>query len=234
VRRSTKSFIITLTRDQKRVCHVKNNVQQKIDGAEIFQAVDGIDRIYLEECLCNYGILLEETYARICTVGQLGCACSHIQLWHRFAQLDQRLFLVLEDDVLLVDNFQSKLNNLIIASSKITFDLLYLFHHADCRPSDFDLSSCTAAHSVRICSGFPTWGTVAYVITSRGAGILLSHLTNTTHDRPIDEMIMRLVRENLLSTFIAIPSLVSTAGTLNPVLPPAALGSNVWNSPKFL
>ena len=77
-----------------------------------------------------------------------------------------------------------------------------------------------------------TWGTVAYLVSRRGAARLLAATTRGKCERAVDETIMKLVRDGGLESYCATDLLCGTAGQLDPTQDPAAtpLGSNVWGA----
>ena len=83
---------------------------------------------------------------------------------------------------------------------------------------------------------FETWGTVAYVVSRRGAEKLLARTEGASCAKAIDETMMGLVRDGELNSYCALRTLTGTAGQINPMQPTAdsRLGSNVWGSPKLL
>lgn len=222
LRRGISAKVITLEREEQRRRHVAEEVVPRLWRATTIRAVDGRNRDQLYESLDHFGITLAPEYARSCTVGQLGCACSHLAVWETIRETT----LILEDDVVLPDDFD-KLFDDVMDDLDMDFDLVYLFHHPECRPPDL------VRKSPRLVEGFPTWGTVAYVVSPRGASRLLKSLSHRTHDKPIDRHIMDLLD---LDVVCADPPLVSTAGIRNPLQPPhlTKLGSTVWGAPRLI
>jgi len=134
---------------------------------------------------------------------------------------------VLEDDAVVCEDFPRRVEALL-AEAGTAWDWIYLFYHPDCK-RDLPIPGKTLVQR-----GFETWGTVAYALSHAGATALLAAATDTTHDAPIDHLVMRLAREGTIRTLCATRMLVTTAGQLNPLAPAAALGSNVWGTPTLL
>ena len=231
VRCEIAAYVVLLENDAKRCAHVHEEVLPRlIDfSASTTAAVDGTNSEVLHSSLEKFNISLTPQYARSCRVGQLGCACSHIALWSRIARETRELTLVLEDDVVLVESFSQRLDD-VLDDIDGTWDILYLFHHPECQPPDL------VTRSRLVVNGFPTWGTVAYVLSRSGAQKLLHRLANTAHDKAIDLKIMDLVREREITTFVAMPPLCATAGLMNPTHSAhlTKLGTTVWDSPRLL
>jgi|SaaInlStandDraft_6_1057023.scaffolds.fasta_scaffold00062_10 glycosyl transferase family 25 len=61
------------------------------------------------------------------STGQLGCIFSHIKTWNKFIESNYKYCIILEDDVIINDNYYNKNFNKIMESLKhINFDILYL------------------------------------------------------------------------------------------------------------
>lgn len=223
------SYVIVLNRDLKRVDHVNRSVLPKLSAPQVTPAVDGSHADALHGALRQHRIRLAPEYARTCTVGQLGCTCSHLNVWRLVADSEQ-VAIVLEDDVVLCDDFEYRVQQVLAEASDVDWDWIYFFYHAECK-QDLPIHG---KHYVQ--RGFPTWGTVAYALTTAGAAKLIQAASEAAHEAPIDHIIMRLVREGELRTLCATELLVTTAGQINPLQPAAcsSLGSNVWGTPKLL
>lgn len=223
------SYVIVLNRDLKRVDHVHRRVLPQLSAPQVTPAVDGSHAETLHGGLRRHRIRLAPEYARTCTVGQLGCTCSHLNVWRLVAD-SERIAIVLEDDVVLCDDFENRVQQVLSEARDVDWDWIYLFYHAECK-QDLPI------HGKRyVQQGFQTWGTVAYALTNAGATKLIQAASEAVHEAPIDHIIMRLVREGELRTLCATELLVTTAGQINPLQPAAcsSLGSNVWGTPKLL
>lgn len=218
-------IVIVLDRDPMRVEHAR-----KLEGRKV-SAVDGRDEEALRSALKRHDIRLHPEFARSCTVGQLGCACSHIDVWKSI----KKTTIVLEDDAVVCVDFAKRVRD-VVDQATLAFaewDWIYLFFHPECVPptNQSDLKTDQLVQP-----GFETWGTVAYVLTKNGAEKLVEYSCGVAHDAPIDHLVMRLARQGILNTLCTTKLLATTAGQLNPLQPAAStkLGSNVWQSPKLL
>ncbi|KAH8056899.1 procollagen galactosyltransferase [Aureococcus anophagefferens] len=221
-------FVVTLARDDARVRHTETYTRRRLPEAEVFEAVDGASPA-LAAFLRAKAITLAPAWAKACTVGQLGCMCSHMALWRKVVDDGLDHAVVLEDDVLVADGFRTEVAN-ILGELPALWDHCYLFHHPQCKR---DLPLPGAKHVQR---AFETWGTVAYVVSRRGAEKLLARTEGASCAKAIDETMMGLVRDGELNSYCALRTLTGTAGQINPMQPTAdsRLGSNVWGSPKLL
>lgn len=226
VRYRLPCFVIVLERDERRVAHVRHRVLPRLPSPVVRPAVDGADASALHAALRRHRICLDPDYARTCTVGQLGCACSHLDAWKIAA--NSPASVVLEDDVVLQDDFEARLEEVLTDAADLDWDWIYLFYHPECK------HHLPIPGKKSIQAGFETWGTVAYVVSQAGAAKLLKAACDAVHEAPIDHVIMRLVRTSVLRTLCATDLLVTTAGQLNPLRPAGDLGSNVWGTPTLL
>ena len=222
------AYVVTLTRDEARVGHNETYTQVRLPECRIFEAVDG-QTPELSAFLKDNGIKLTPAWAKACTVGQLGCMCSHMALWKLVVEKHLPYAIVLEDDVLISDAFRSEVRA-VLGELPSTWDHCYLFYHPQCRRDD------PIDGKRHIQRAFETWGTVAYIVSNRGARTLLRHTTHTSCAKAIDEIMMALIRENELNSYCTLNVITGTAGQINPMQPTAdsRLGSNVWGSPKLL
>lgn len=225
-RLSCPVFVVTLESDADRVAHAETYARARLPEAELFPAVDGRKPGVLMPFLKKHAVTLSPAWASSCTVGQLGCMCSHIALWRRV--LDESLphAAVLEDDVLIADGFRIGVTNALAELPK-NWDHCYLFYHPQC----FASRPLPGASTIQ--RAFETWGTVAYLVSAAGARKLLDATTGRACSRAVDETIMAMVRENRLDSYCVVKPITGTDGQINPEAPDGRLGSNVWGSPKL-
>lgn len=106
-----------------------------------------------------------------CAPGAMGCALSHLGVWKLCATRLHRAALVLEDDVVLVDDFDSKLAKALKAVPA-DFDILLLgYTNAEDQPT-FSTMNLTkrpgkVPPGIIVLKAF--YGTHAYVISAAGA-----------------------------------------------------------------
>ena len=132
---------------------------------------------------------------------------------------------VLEDDAVPARRFREGVAA-ILDELPATWDHCYLFWHRQC------WRAAPLPGRTVIQRAFETWGTVAYLVSRRGAARLLAATTRGKCERAVDETIMKLVRDGGLESYCATDLLCGTAGQLDPTQDPAAtpLGSNVWGA----
>ena len=189
-------FVVTLARDDARVRHTETYTRRRLPEAEVFDAVDGASPA-LAAFLRSRAVTLAPAWAKACTVGQLGCMCSHMALWRKVVDDGLDHAIVLEDDVLVADGFRTEVAN-ILGELPALWDHCYLFHHPQCKR---DLPLAGAKHVQR---AFETWGTVAYVVSRSGAKKLLARTEGASCAKAIDETMMGLVRDGELNSYLSL------------------------------
>lgn len=103
-----------------------------------------------------------DPYARrAMTMGEVGCAASHVLAWHRVAGGGQPV-LVLEDDASPVGPLMDTLPALMRDLRHLDFDLCYLSQRNDPGPKPL------AGRHVHVVDYHPLW-TLAYILSPKGA-----------------------------------------------------------------
>lgn len=116
------SFIIQLDRIPERVQHVKEHLMSMAPCGHVVHAVDAQSND-IEDYLDAYPeVRIRWTWPHSSFRGQLGCYLSHIEVWRQMVETKQPWALVIEDDVLLPDDFDAVLTTLF-----------------KCLPEDFEL-----------------------------------------------------------------------------------------------
>ncbi|MCY4503896.1 MAG: glycosyltransferase family 25 protein [Alphaproteobacteria bacterium] len=122
-----------------------------------------------------------DPYARrAMTMGEVGCALSHVLAWRRIAKSGYP-GLVIEDDAALVEPLMDSLPMLVHDLDHLDFDLCYLAQRNDPGPKPL------AGRHVHLVDYHPLW-TLAYLLSPGGARKLLA---SPWRDRlaPSDEML---------------------------------------------
>ena len=222
-------FVVVLQRDAARVAHTERYTRVRLPEAEVVCAVDGADAGAVRAGLSAHGARLSREWALSCRAGQLGCACSHANLWHRVVAEGLPWAVVLEDDVLIADAFRATVRGMLGELPSNDWDWVYLFYHSqqwrEPSPQDAGYRYVRAA--------FPTWGTVAYCVSNRGARRLLARLRAAPMRGPVDELVMSEIEHGRLVAFGPRAMITGTAGQVNPLDDRSRLGSNVWGTPRL-
>eukprot|EP00668_Euglena_longa_P003958 GGOE01004644.1.p1 GENE.GGOE01004644.1~~GGOE01004644.1.p1 ORF type:complete len:590 (+),score=80.80 GGOE01004644.1:53-1771(+) len=135
------------------------------------------------------------------SLGERGCAMSHIQLWRKVVARQLPMAMIFEDDVLLAPQFSDRVQ-----------------HHLAHLPDDWDifyLEYANGSPASRVCKwpalykGVYVWHTGAYVISLKGATTCLKHLPV---DAPVDNFLARLMHSGLLHAYLPFPALAEQSG----------------------
>lgn len=191
------STCILYEKNEKRVENVYKNIIP-ILNPKIQKAVDAKTN-ELEEKLGNRKI--NKKFMSFCRRGQIGCLLSHIEVWKKIVKNGIQKMIVIEDDVILNENFIKKFN-LMYRELPENWDWVYLYIHPDCKKTitnEFNF----------IDEGYKTYGTVGYLINNNTAKELIKlfeHTISTTVDDSISWFLEYYnkkyfcVKNNLLET----------------------------------
>jgi len=120
-----------------------------------------------------------------------GCAASHIELWGKAAR-DHKPVLILEDDIVLAPQFNQRYAA-ALAALPDDVDILLLGYWAPGTEHCLENRSLSTLRRFLFLDYF--WGLHAYVLTPRGARILLDNLPV---DAPADVYVAKLVNKHQL------------------------------------
>jgi len=145
----------------------KNKTKRKITT---FDAVNG----YNLDCTDKLLKLFEDNDFKM-RAGVVGCALSHLQLYINLLNSDYDAFLIFEDDAVLLDDFDQKLQYALEKTDD--FDVLYLGHH----PKNSKKMERNLRHLLPRTKSYNTeksfqksiGGLFSYIITKKAAKTLL-------------------------------------------------------------
>jgi GR25 family glycosyltransferase involved in LPS biosynthesis len=198
--------VINLPHRSDRKEHVKNQLHKHSICHTFYEAVNGknIDIDNLDNfIITNKG----KTYAKgvgkkkwglTLTPGAVGCALSHLNLWNS-VQTHKNL-VIFEDDIILCDNFKSRLHELF-KEVPDDWELLYLGSHI--KPKLLQENSVPYFVPV----GKQVNGTGSYVINKTGAE-KLRRLCFPLNENQIDTVMYNKFKQ--LKVYHANPPLVTT------------------------
>ena len=187
-------FFITLYRDKHRIKNVQNliNKYNIKSVSNIIKAIDGKKIYNNKDLLSNYfnkrGLKLRP--------GEIGCALSHVMLWKYMLKLNLDYMIVFEDDVQFDKNTLQKLNK-FLNNVPSDYDICQILHHKNSKKIR-NLKKYNMKNKY-VMKGYSQSGTVGYVISKKGAKILLKY-TNEI-DRPIDNLIRKQLRYSRIKTY---------------------------------
>lgn len=171
-----KVYIINLREDTKRYQSITQNLSTSIiyNKHERFNAVNGK---YIDIRILNDNILTDaakedimlkkqKIYGISLTYGSLGCALSHFLLYQKIAKSDKPS-LILEDDIILKNDFDNQINILINRIHDIDYDICYIGYN---KIPGFNIENIDTVISKP--SGLIT-GLYSYIVTPTGAKKIL-------------------------------------------------------------
>jgi glycosyl transferase family 25 len=143
-------------------------------------------------------------------VGMVGCAMSHIKLYTDLIKQNFDFFVILEDDVETVPDFQAKLVKVLTTTPK-NWDLIYLGHHLfpqNRTPDNYDKAKQPVAEkwSRQQSLANSMGGTGGYIISKKGAKKLLDFINRTGMTNCIDTMQQKSADE--LDVYYCSPHLI--------------------------
>jgi glycosyl transferase family 25 len=120
-------YFITLHRDNTRLSHVNNLIQQYnlTTNSTIIEATDGNKLKNNTKLLSKYFTPLAIKKMRS---GAMGCALSHIKLWEYLLTTKLPYMIIFEDDVKFNKNTLSNLNEFLNDVNQ-DYDICQLLHH---------------------------------------------------------------------------------------------------------
>jgi len=229
--------VISLMRTEGRKSETVSSIQQQGISYEIFRAIDGLAGFH-ENALSQYaGQKRRERLQKLSTLGyedkmqllqsftrsgadislkaaiheslRFGCFLSHVMLWQEMMDSQLPYRVVLEDDVLVAENFSQRLHSLL-QSLPASWDLLYLNGCFKKFGPDF------AASGLKLARG--SLCTFGYVISLNAVQKLMTKSMLGHSDKPIDHVLdMEISRGNIVA-FHAVPPLVNVIDEMESTL----------------
>ena len=153
-------YIVNLKiRTNRRLLIEKELCKHNLNGI-FYNAVDG-NKLDIKQL--EYKKIIDISYNKKnnivqLTRGEIGCSLSHYNIWKYLLESDKEYFLILEDDAVLVDNFKSKLNNLLNEVKNSKWDMIYLIENCKRLFNNCDGPLYTPNTKRPINIGYGTWG----------------------------------------------------------------------------
>jgi len=222
-------FIISLEKDKNRATYLKNEVYPKITNYFKCKAFDG----ELEDpnpILEENGLFVADHFIEKCNAGQLGCFLSHFNLWKYIVENNLELAIVMEDDIKIYKNFNRTINT-IYENLPVKFDYVHLFIHPDKLKIEY-----LEGNDGDVIPAEDNFGTVAYMISLRGAKrlIKLTHLLKI--QAPVDRQINFCIQHHFLKAYMVKKPFLITQGEIMPnrAIYNESFKSNIWYSRKLV
>lgn len=181
-----KIYYINLDDDVDKKQYFEKEIIKSLlaNHCERFKAVSGKhidlrlinDQIISSNARKDIELKKQRTYGISLTYGSLGCALSHKLIYEECAA-SKKPYLVFEDDIILHQNFDPKLQELIntIQTKNISFDIIYLGYNEIPGFHKTDLDSVLSKPS-----GLIT-GTYGYILSPIGCKKLLDYIFPLNH-----------------------------------------------------
>lgn len=189
-----KTFVVNLTRRADKRVHMEAEFAKLKEmgtdlNHEFFQAIDGADSEAISKFNFDAANWHDPNNLKKMTMGEVGCSLSHWSIWNEVVKLVEKNkefpensnFLILEDDVIFLDNFESNCKSYIEEIDIIPFDMIYLHR----KPLNARNEANMTKHIVNVHKSY--W-TCAYIIKYSGAKKLVNSgfLNNLI---PVDEFL---------------------------------------------
>tara|TARA_Y100001938_G_C8095068_1_gene437574 strand:- start:1957 stop:4110 length:2154 start_codon:yes stop_codon:yes gene_type:complete len=162
-------YVINLKRRPDKLAHVMDQLaKHDILGSipvEVIPGVDGQSEVNEEFLAANnykiYNKWNDPWWGRTSLKGEIGCNITHHKIWEKVSKLDENI-LVLEDDIVLENDFFNKTLEIAPQVKKLDFDFLYIGRKAIFPEKEEKLTD------LLLIPDYSYW-TCAYVITPQGA-----------------------------------------------------------------
>ncbi|MGL5334543.1 MAG: glycosyltransferase family 25 protein [Enterovibrio sp.] len=117
-------FVISLTRSTDRRAMVKRQMSHLGINFEFFDAADG--KSLSSDCLAKVDFnLAKNTCGHDLSLGEVGCAMSHIQIYEMMVEKNIPRCVILEDDIYVHMHFKAIVNQI---ATKNNSDIVFLHH----------------------------------------------------------------------------------------------------------
>jgi len=221
-------FIISLEKNKERQEYLKKDVYPKITNYFKCAAFDA-ELDDANEILKDNNIFLSDTFYEKCNEGQLGCYLSHFQLWKHIIKSNIDLAIILEDDVKIYNNF-NKIIDTVYENLPVKFDYVHLFIHPDKQNIQY-----LDGKDGDIIPAEDNFGTVAYIISLRGAKRLVKLTELLKIQAPVDRQINFCIRHNFIKAFMIKKPFLLTQGEIMPNrgIYDNSFKSTIWYSKKL-
>jgi glycosyl transferase family 25 len=221
-------FIISLDKNKERQEYLKKEVFPKLTNYFKCAAFDA-ELDDANEILKDNKIFLTDTFYDKCNEGQLGCFLSHFQLWKYIIKSNLDMAIILEDDVKIYNNF-NKIIDIVYENLPVKFDYVHLFIHPDKQNIQY-----LEGKDGDIIPAEDNFGTVAYIISLRGAKRLVKLTELLKIQAPVDRQINFYIQHNFIKAFMIKKPFLLTQGEIMPnrSIYENSFKSTIWYSKKL-
>ncbi len=203
----TRTFIINLEREKERRCKIESRLKMSdIYNYEFFPAIDGkeldISAIPLPEEIDRKH--LGEKYRNHFSNNEIACLLSHIGVLKRARELDLDYVVILEDDIVICDDWNSRLKKLLRITPK-NWDHIYLSGE----PNELELLTkshikpINFAPFLHVEKSVNTMGAFSYIIKKKMYDTIIDELSKMK--LPVDDVIQNLKTSGVLNSYTFYP-----------------------------
>jgi glycosyl transferase family 25 len=162
-------FVINLERSIDRRLKIQKRLNELEVQFSFINAVDGRSLSNEEKSLYDDAAVNKKMH-RSLSPGEIGCYLSHIKVWEKIVTEKLPWAVVLEDDIIIDDDFPQIISN--IQTLPIKWDVIRL--SGLCHVPTIQLLGIHTTYSVSVPLGMPS-GTQGYCVSQGGARKLLAH-----------------------------------------------------------
>lgn len=201
-------YVINLERRKDR----RHVIQQRLDKfnihrAKFVKAIDGhiqdLKPIFDNKLILNkYHNYIRREFRK----GEVGCYISHYNVWEMFKNSNADYGIVFEDDIVILDDFNTKLPQILEQSLKIDWDILYIGRNCIKHYQE----KCAGEVAITDDIGIPKelgYGAFAYVINKKGVKKIMKHAFPAKD--PTDDYFVRLNKEGLIKAYVSKKDIVT-------------------------
>lgn len=192
------TWCVTLKSTPNREKYVIDHLKKHNISPKMFYGLDAI------KSGITANVIQEQTYSILdtwVTVGAVGCYISHYMLWQNIIDKPDDIILIVEDDVILVDDFTSLLKK-YMTYVPLNWDIIYIGHES------LHLVNPEVINE-RVAKGVPAC-TYAYMIKKSTIPMLLELCPITM---PIDTHI-RIQLKNRINSYALTPKLATQKSSI--------------------
>ena len=215
-----KIFCLTLKDTPKRREYAEQHFKENGLDVEFFEGINGTT--FGLRTTIPYKDDNTEGYDYFISSGHIGCILSHLMLWKTLQYLPYEEIIILEDDVILCNNFINKLN---VYKSQLPNDWQYVFvGHCCLPPENYHIK---VTENI-ITTTHPPMCTHAYMIKKSSIPVLLE--TNHQAWAAVDIQIQKKTLK-ILKHYVFLPPLIDQVTLLKQRQPDKLIDSeNIFNS----
>jgi len=203
---SVDFYVISMKNKQERIDNI-NEQQAKIPNLKL-QVIDAVNGNSMSDQefrqLYDRGIISKEKYDYAIDTkhgkGEIGCYLSHIKIYDMIKNSSSKYSVIFEDDFGIKDEFEKQFSDILDKVEHIDFDFIYLTNLNNNKGEHIRDNIYYMDKKNEL------WGTQAYLINNSHIDKIIE---NTKYiDRPIDNKIADLCRDNIFQILVINPVIV--------------------------